>query len=312
MWDRKSREGDEATAEAAVFLQFVPYAWNQRGLIWPSVRREIVARCEGRRTTVFMHELWVGESKGETVGHRWLGFWQRRGVLRLLSELGPAAVLTSNPVYEAMLVREGFEAEAWALPGNLPRPTEAEQEKAAGWWKERRLEGADVAAVFGSIHPEWDGVVGLESWRGHLAARGREGVLLTLGRNGPEAEAVLSRLAERVGGLRIERGGVMAAGLLAAVLAKVTLGLATTPWALIDKSGTVAAFRELGVPVLVTRDDWRWRRGETPLRAEEPGLRRWRDGLDWDALLAERVVRSKDAALALVTRLATDARKGEW
>lgn len=311
LWDRRGREGDEATAEAAVFLQFVPYAWHPRGLIGPSVRREILARCEGRRTTVFMHELWVGESKGDATRDRWLGFWQRRGVLRLLRELRPAAVMTSNAVYQAMLAREGFVAERWSLPGNLPRPTEAEEEQATGWWRERGLDGVEVAAAFGSIHPEWDGAAALRSWRGHLAAKGREGVVLTLGRNGPAAEAVWGRLAEAAAGLRIERGGPMAAGLLAAVLAKVSLGLATTPWALIDKSGTVAAFRELGVPVLVTRDDWRWRRGETPRRAEEAGLRRWRDGLDWDGLLAERVVRSEDAARGLVARLRADARRGE-
>lgn len=305
--DRGGCEG-EAGAGAGVFLQFVPYAWHAWGWVGAGVRREIAGFCAGRRTAVFMHELWVGESTGDALRRRWLGWWQRRGVVRLLRCLKPVAIVTSNMVYRAILAREGFEAEVWQLPGNLPSPTAADEKMAGEWWAERRLGGAQVAAVFGAIHPEWDGAAALRSWCEAAAARGREGVLLTLGRNGPAAEVGLARLAAAVPALRIERLAARAAGPLAAVLAKATVGVATTPWALIDKSGTVAAFRERGVPVVVTRDDWRWRRGETPVRAEEPGLRRWRAGLDWDALLAERVGRaggSGAAARALAVRLAT-------
>jgi hypothetical protein len=41
------------------------------------------------------------------------------------------------------------------------------------------------------------------------------------------------------------------------VFEDLPFGLATSPLALLGKSGTVAACLDLGLPVLVTRDDWR-------------------------------------------------------
>lgn len=309
--DRAGREGGAPTKTAEVFLQFVPYAWHPRGLIGRQVRNEIVARCEDRRVVVFMHELWIGEATGDPLPARILGCWQRHGVTRLLGALRPAAIFTSNEAYRAMLAREGLVADVCALPGNLPTPDPADRLAAATWLRDRGLDGVKFAAVFGAIHPEWDGASALRSWMQHLGASKQEGVVLTLGRNGPAAGSVLARLAAAVPGMRIERGGALPARLLAAVLARATLGLATTPWALIGKSGTVAAFQEAGVPVLVTRDDWRWRRGETPARAEEPGLRLWREGLDWDGLLAERKPRASaidKLVQMLAQRLAGDGR----
>lgn len=271
-----------------VWLQFVAFGWGNRGVISGATTRALGEACAGRRTVVNLHELWLGEATGDGLKNRWLGAWQRRGVLRMLQAVKPVAVMTSTPVYQAILAKAGIAAELWPLPGNLPDPTASDQLAADAWLRERGLENAALAVVFGAVHPEWDGVKALRSWQEHHAQAGRKGVLLVLGRNGPAAKEVFARLAKEVPQLRMEFGGMLAAGLLAAVMAKASLGLATTPWALIGKSGSVAAYRALGVPVLVTRDDWRWRRGETPLRAEEPGLRRWREDLDWARLLAER------------------------
>lgn len=296
-WDLVDGAGKGGLAAAAalrekssggVWLQFVAYGWGKRGVVDRAAARALGEACAGRRTVVNLHELWLGEAVSDGLKNRWLGVWQRRGVLRTLRAVQPVGVITSTPVYQAILAQAGIAAEVWPVPGNLPAPTAEEQRAADAWLRERGLADAAIAVVFGAVHPEWEGASALRSWRDYQARAGREGVLLVLGRNGPEAAGVLVRLAAAVPQLRIESGGMLAAGLLAAVIARAALGLATTPWALIGKSGSAAAYRALGVPVLVTRDDWRWRRGETPMRAEEPGLRRWRENLDWATLLAER------------------------
>ena len=48
------------------------------------------------------------------------------------------------------------------------------------------------------------------------------------------------------------------------ILQTLDIGIATTPRQVIQKSGSVAAMLEHGLPVLVTRDDWHLRGPESP------------------------------------------------
>ena len=76
----------------------------------------------------------------------------------------------------------------------------------------------------------------------------------------------------------------------AGLLAECDLGVATSPWALIGKSGSVAAFLEAGLPVVVTRGEWRRRRGGTPEPEAHPLLFKWTGagGADWGRWLSAR------------------------
>jgi hypothetical protein len=275
-----------------VFLQFVPYAWHRRGLIGPKVRTEIVARCAGRPTAIFMHELWIGESKSDHWRNRLTGWWQRRGVLRLLKQLAPKLVITSIPAYRSILASHGVDAQLLALPSNLPGVTQEDRREARAWMESRGL-GDDqlvtIGGVFGAIHPEWNPADAIIEWGRASAANGRDAILLVLGNSGPAAQQVLVRLAEKNPSVRVEYTGVLPPKKMSALIEQTTVGFATTPWALIGKSGSVAAFRSSGVPVVVTRNDWSWRRGPTPETKESPGLRLWNPGFDWDQIESERI-----------------------
>lgn len=291
--DRTSGElAEHAVAEPqGVFLQFVPYAWQLKGIIGADQRAEIIQRCAGRRVVVYMHELWVGESRNERWRNRLVGWWQRRGVVRLLEALRPESIVTSNSAYQAVLAMNGLDAEVLPLPSNLPEPSEADLNEATAWLEERELfeKGQfELGAVFGVIHPEWNPVAAVQEWSDMARAHGRQPVLLTLGKSGLAAKPILEQLQREVKGLRVERAGALTAGLLAALIRRVELGFATTPWNLIGKSGSAAAFRAAGVPVLVTRHDWVWRRGHLSPPQARAGLRLWHPNFDWDQLLAER------------------------
>jgi len=291
--DRRGREpsGVLRGSDECVFLQFVPYAWHERGLIGPTARAEIMERCDGRRVAVYMHELWIGESRRDSWKNRLVGWWQRRGVLRLLHELRPKLVLTSIPVYQAMLKRHGIDAELSQLPSNLPASSAADCVAAEEWLGGRKLNDQTqivLGGVFGAIHPEWEPVPVIREWVDFARSMGREPVLLVLGISGLAARKVLSELGEGVANLRIERAGVLSARLLSALIQRVEVGFAPTPWALIGKSGSVAAFRAAGVPVVVTRNDWTWRGGAVPARVEDTGLQLWEPGFDWSRLKGEK------------------------
>lgn len=302
----------DATGIDSIALHFVVYGWARHGILRRRDIEALCAACSGRRVIVYLHELWIGASGNEPFKHRVIGALQRRGLLRLLAALQPAHVLTSNPVYETLLAREGVRSTVVPLPGNLPPPSESDRHEAHAWLTTAGIGGDNppaLAAVFGTIHPEWDSAPAVAAWRAHLATTGREGVVLTLGRHGPAGERRLTALRNAVPGLRIVCAGEQPAPLLAGLLANCAFGLATTPWALIGKSGTASAFLEAGLPVLVTRDDWQLRRGSTPPPAPHPRLRKWTSAaaFDWATFLASRthpefaLARTADAWLQLLT-----------
>jgi hypothetical protein len=210
---------------------------------------------------------------------------------QLLRLLNPDHILTSNPSYQAMLKQHHIPSEVLPLPGNLPMPTTQDRQAARRWLDEHQVtSGTPLAAVFGTIHPEWEGAPVLTDWSNHLAKQNRSGTLLTMGRHGPAGRQRLAETTQRVPGLRIISTAEQPAALIAGLLRECSFALATSPWRLVGKSGTAAAFLEAGLPVLVTRDDWRCRSGPTPEPTAHPRLHKWPGPREfaWEAFLATR------------------------
>lgn len=285
----------EAQGIEWVGLHFVCYGWARYGILRSKDLAELQAACEGRRVAIYFHELWIGEAAGEPFKNRLMGCLQRRGLRRMLKTLKPERVLTSNPVYQVMLSELGAVAEVLPLSGNVPLAKEKDREEARVWLAAKGVQTdgtVAMGAVFGTVHPEWRAEAALKSWCAFARRREREAVLIALGRLGGAAPTRFAELRAALPGLRLVETGELPAGLLAGLLAECEVGFATSPWALIGKSGTVAAFLEAGLPVLVTRDDWQRRGGATPAPLSEAGLRLWpaegASGLDWPAFLASR------------------------
>ena len=258
---------DLARAELADFapewisLQWVPYGWHPRGLPWSAGDRLAALHPTTPNRHLMAHELWVGENRGAPPLDRRL--WrplQRIVTRRLARAWRPALVHTTTPVYAAMLADLGLRASLLPLPGNLPAPGPDDAAWALAWLRDHGLAGetpALLAGVFGTLHPEWDPAAALRCWTAHARAAGRAPALLALGRLGPDGEGKLDEIRSAAPGLGVVRGGELPAGRIAALLDRCAFGLASSPLALLGKSGSVAACLDLGLPVLVTRDDWR-------------------------------------------------------
>jgi len=277
-----------------VSLQWVPYAWHPRGLPWFAGARLAAISPATARRHFMAHELWVGENDSAPTLDRLL--WcplQRLLTRRLLAVWRPALVHTSIPIYATLLARLGRNAVVLPLPGNLPSPGPDDSRWAEAWLRAHGLSEdrfASLAAVFGTLHPEWEPDEALLAWNAHERAAGRQPALLALGRIGLGGESRLARLRSAVPGLAIHLTGELPAGQIAALLARARFALATSPLALLGKSGTVAAARDLGLPVLVTRNDWLSRSTPMPATPDDPLIMLWpaSGALDWPAFLARR------------------------
>jgi hypothetical protein len=233
-----------------VSLQFVAFGFHPRGLVGQA-SRHLRALLAGWPTHVFLHELWLGEECGSPWKHRGVGWLQRRGVLALLDRLQPHVIHTSNSAYVHLLARRGIVARRLPLFGSLPSPA----------FESGPAKESMTFVLFGTLHPVWpaDRLFGQLRRLGHPVAIHHAGQI-------GSGEALWQKLNETwERDFEFRRLGRLAPQDLANVFAAADFGLATTPWALIGKSASVAAMLDCGLPVIVNRDDVRY-----PGLVEEP------------------------------------------
>lgn len=270
-----------------VSLQMVCYGFERYGLLWRSPARFRRLRAASSRHMMF-HELWIGDGDGSPMKDRAVGWMQKRLLLRATRVWSPAVVHTSNGLYRELLVREGIRAAELPIPGNIPfhslggldarqlllrrvgRDEPAERHE--------KGEGALLGGVFGTIHPEWGRPEWLERLEATCARLRRHLVLVQLGRPGEAGRKVLADLRRRFEArVTIAELGELSTRDISAALQGLDFGIATSPWTLLGKSGTVAAMLEHGLSVLVPRSEVRLRSGYVPQPLSHPLLLRTED-----------------------------------
>lgn len=241
--------------------QVVPYGFQRKGII-PAEARNCAAaftHVPGRRH-VMLHELWTGLARGEPLRLRVAGSFQRRALKKFLLALRPDALDTTNPAYLNALARADVAASQVPLFGNVPvvAPSGAERR-------------GDVYAgvIFGTIHPQFLPVARktAEVLAMGCKASGRSLLINIVGRSGMHAEALKNAFA----GIAVRELGELPAPEISRLLQSSDFGIATHPWALLGKSGAVAAMLDHGLPVIVPRDDWAPRgSGARPFEGDWP------------------------------------------
>lgn len=248
----RARDAVERFGADTVSLQWVPYAFHPKGI--PRGIEKGLARITGGRTThVMCHEIWIGAELKASLARRLAGAAQRAVLKRILRSLRPAIVDTSNPAYAALLAAAGIEAGVLPLFGSIPIAAAATARDPA------------VArfGMFGELHPEWPP----EPLFGTLRELGKRVEIAHIGRIG-RGEALWCGIERRYGSeFGFKRHGEQSPARISQFLMNMDFGIATTPLALLGKSGTAAAMLEHGLPVIVNRDDVRYpgiKTGGTP------------------------------------------------
>ncbi len=235
-----AREAVERFAPDAVSLQWVPYAFHPKGIPW-GIENGLARIAAGRAAHVMCHEVWIGAEQGASIAHRLTGAAQRAVLKRMLRALRPAAVLTSNPTYAALLAAAGIDAAVLPLFGAISITGAATARDPA------------VArfGMFGELHPEWPA----EPLLGRLRELGKRIEIAHIGRIG-RGEALWREIELRYRSeFSFKRHGEQPPARISQFLMEMDFGIATTPLALLGKSGTAAAMLEHGLPVIVNRDD---------------------------------------------------------
>lgn len=242
-----------------ISFQFVPFSFHPKGIIRREVGHLSALRDYGRWHAM-MHELWLGIAQSESRKRKLSGWLQKRYVLQLLRELQPQPIHTSNSAYAHVLSRCGFPAKVLPIPSNIPiADLRSDTIKNPLLRKSiARSKESCIAVVFGTIHPQWNPMELLEKLVQELAAQGSRLRILFIGRSGPGAAAIRDRLPPGLASqIDIDLVGELDTSDISLCLQHASFGLSAMPLGLLGKSGTHAAMIEHGLPVIVTRDDWR-------------------------------------------------------
>ncbi|MGD0812844.1 MAG: hypothetical protein ABSA83_04515 [Verrucomicrobiota bacterium] len=260
-----------------ISLQFVPFGFHRKGLCFGLGKRLRQLNTRALWHIMF-HELWLGLGEKPSIKHRLWGAMQRSLIMNLTVCLRPWVVHTQAEAHRITLKRNNIEASLLSLFGNIPYADgdgwreilEPLLAKATGRHQERSK--LYLAGVLGRIPPEWS-LEGAVDTIFPLTQRFQS--RLTLVFFGKDHLTPLARrnLVRATG----NRADIIFSGErtdfeMSAILQMLDLGIATTPRQIIQKSGSVAAMLEHGLPILVTRDDWRLSGPASAAEGESPSL----------------------------------------
>ncbi|WPP52902.1 glycosyltransferase family protein [Catalinimonas niigatensis] len=236
-----------------ISLQFVPFAFHPKGLPF-KLSSQLRNIWKGRLWHVMFHELWVGMEVTASTKLVWWGRLQRYMIKSLVADLKPCVIHTQTQLYQTQLARLGFHAAYLPLFGNIPvvNSTNLMTDKKK---EVKNYENKLVFVLFGAIHPGVP-VKQLAEEVSQYSKKHKSKLILQLaGRNGAEQERWMA--AWKNTGLEVEMLGEQSPEKISEIFQNASLGISTTPLALLEKSGSVAAMREHGLSVLCVRQTWK-------------------------------------------------------
>lgn len=231
-------------------LQFVIYSFHRKGI--PFGLGKSMFRLGGsRKWHLMFHELWIGMERQAPIKHRIIGRLQKSIIKNLLSSLKPQIIHTQTRFYQFVLNELGWRADLMPLFSNIPFMG-GPQEEPTHLPREYRM------VLFGHINPgapvrTFARELSKEAQRLEINPR-----LILIGRNGPGRHEWVRIFQNE--GLPVEVMGEQGQDQISQVLSAASAGISTTPGFLVEKSGTVAAMKLHGMPVVVVSKPWEPRR----------------------------------------------------
>ncbi|MDV6032226.1 MAG: glycosyltransferase family 4 protein [Phycisphaera sp. RhM] len=220
-----------------VSIQFVPYAFNARGLPFPFLR--CVARCrevKGIHWHIMFHELWIGPQKRKPLSSRIIARLQRAMIGRLKF---CDSIHTHLPVYKESLARIGIAAKPLPLFSNIACTAPVAESKAIG------------RVVNIGFFSQQEPVTEVRDWIiAFVRDAEKQGCSVCLHLAGKLESATENYWRENLAdNASIVVHGWMTPEEISIYLRSLDLGVTTVPRHAIGKSGSVAAFFEHGIPV---------------------------------------------------------------
>ncbi|GHT53497.1 hypothetical protein FACS189446_1060 [Bacteroidia bacterium] len=225
-------------------LQFVPYSFQKRGLPF-GLGKNLGEISSGRKWHIMFHELGGWAYKDIFMKLKWTSILQRFIINRLLKTIHPKVVHTNITWRVSRL--EAFNIHAKLLPlfGNIPVQFE------------KSCSGSSniIFIIFGSIHSGAD-TTRFAKWLSHLQQTENKKVIVHfVGKNGNELTVWEESLKNQ--DIEYQVYGEQDESIISKLMSQSDIGIVTTPYFLIEKSGSRAAMQEHRLPVICVAKEWK-------------------------------------------------------
>ena len=230
-------------------IQFAPYAFANRGLSGKSLFRFARAIRE-KKTQVNFHEIWIGAYPEASWKEKIIGSWQKREILKFLKIAQPRVIHASNPAAIDRFKTEGIKAEFLYLFGNIPFHSADNQPD-----EMLKLQ----IAFFGTLYEQFPYELLGKRLKEISLAFAKEVDLRIIGRQRVGTGLAKLREMADTNNFKITVTGELRADEISHEFQMCSLGISTTPYDIMGKSGATAAMLEHGLPILAYDD------GDTPV-----------------------------------------------
>jgi hypothetical protein len=225
-------------------LQFVLFSYNERGLPF-GLSKYLYSLGRNRKWHIMFHELWLGLEKECGLKMILWGAAQRRIIQSILRKLKVESVHTQTQLHQLCLRKLGVTAQLLPLISNIPvinTKVRKANMKNENVFKELSF------VIFGSLYGGAPVATFLSEVSNYMRKSGVQISLVFIGRNRANPTEWIEGCKLRR--INMEMLGEQAPETVSKILAAASLGISTTPFALAEKSGAIAAMHAHGVPVL--------------------------------------------------------------
>jgi hypothetical protein len=229
-------------------IQFAPYAYANNGM--PRRILNLLARkLKNKRVHLNFHEIWVGAYPGANWKEMGIGWLQKNFILGFINNCKPELITSSNAAAIDRLKRRGVPARFLYLFGNIPFYTASKVSTMGQTLK---------IAFFGTPYSHFPYYVLGDFFSNLSKACGKKLEIIIIGRQREASGTDQLRLLCKKNNFLIETTGELSTNLISEQLQECSIGVSTTPFDVISKSGATAAMLEHGLPILAYDD------GDTP------------------------------------------------
>lgn len=291
----------EAFNPDLISIQYVPYSFHDKGVPL-FLFRNLNRIGKKSRWHIMFHELSIGIDRNSSTKERIIGFVQQQIIDQGIKTLSPIIIHTQTKIYQHLLSKSFPNVFHIPLFSNIPVKS-AQQYKSSV-----NDEDAISFVIFGSIHhgaPITEFCLELSAYCRKI---NKKGILLIVGRNNSSVYEWKDEW-EKQGSVHIL--GEKNSEEISRIFNTVNFGIVTTPYLLVEKSGSAAAMLEHGLPVICVARNWQPRFTYTELN-ENASILNYHPGKLVHLLGQNNYRRPKEDALVKISQQFINDLQSSW
>ena len=228
-------------------VQFAPYSFSCAGLSGRSLIN-LGESLANKVAHINFHEIWIGAYPDAPWIERYKGWRQKREILRFLEIVNPRFITCSNAASMDRIAQAGIQAKYLYLFGNVPYAPSVDVSGSSNL----RI------ALFGTPYQKFPYNLLAEKLTEISASLNKPVEFRIIGRQRVNEGIHQIRTISKECNFSLSETGELTTHSISIELQSCDLGLCTTPYDVLGKSGATAAMLEHGLPVIAFDD------GDTP------------------------------------------------